>query len=101
LRWTASLVAWISVLAVVATAVGWALWLLVLSRLPPAAAGVASLATPVVGIALAAVQLGEIPSRTELAGVAAIVAALVVNARAGASDAGAARGQSRVRSNQQ
>ncbi len=82
-RWTGALVASIAFLAVVATAAGWALWLLVLSRLPPAVAGVASLATPVVGVTLAAVQLGEIPSRAELAGIACVVAALVVNARAG------------------
>lgn len=82
IRWTGAFVGAIAFLAVVATAAGWALWLLVLSRLPPAVAGVASLATPVVGVALAAAQLGEIPSRTELGGIACIVAALLVNARA-------------------
>ncbi len=81
-RVTAPLVASIAFLAVISNAVGWALWLFILSRLPAAAAGVASLATPVVGVALAALQLGEVPSRAELAGMACIVTALVVNARA-------------------
>ncbi len=83
-RLTGALVASIAFLAVFATALGWALWLFVLSRLPASVAGVASLAIPVVGVVAAAVQLHEIPSRAELVGIGCIVTALVVNARASA-----------------
>lgn len=84
LRWTAAFLGAVTFLGVVANAVGWALWLFVLSRLPAGVAGIGSLATPVVGIVAAAWQLHEIPSRAELAGIACVVVALVVNARAGA-----------------
>lgn len=81
-RWTASFVASMAFLAVLCTALGWALWLFVLSRLPASVAGLASLATPVLAVVLAAVHVQEIPSRTELLGVACIMVALVVNTRA-------------------
>jgi drug/metabolite transporter (DMT)-like permease len=84
-RLTPSLVASIAFLGVVATPVGWALWTFVLTRLPASTAGIGSLATPVLGVALAAAQLGEVPSRVELAGMGCIVVALFVNARAGAA----------------
>jgi drug/metabolite transporter (DMT)-like permease len=84
-HWTAAFVGAIGFLGVVANAVGWALWLFILGRLPAGVAGVASLATPVVGVVAAALQLGEVPSRRELGGIACIVVALVVNARAGAA----------------
>jgi drug/metabolite transporter (DMT)-like permease len=82
-RLTPRFVAAIAFLSIVVNAVGWALWLFILSRLPPATAGIASLATPVMGIAFSALQLREVPSRTELAGIALIVVALAVNARSG------------------
>jgi drug/metabolite transporter (DMT)-like permease len=77
-RWTPPFIASIAFLAIGATAFGWALWLFILSRLPAGVAGLGSLATPVVGLALAAVQLGERPSRTEMVGIACIVGALAV-----------------------
>lgn len=81
-RWTASFVVSMAFLGVLSTAVGWALWLFVLSRLPASVAGLASLATPVLAVVLAAIHVQEIPSRAELLGVACIVVALVVNMRA-------------------
>ncbi len=87
-RWTSSFVGAIAFLAVGATALGWALWLFLLSRLPAGVAGIASLATPVMGVALAAAQLGEIPGAPELAGIACIVVALAVNARTAARPGG-------------
>ncbi len=81
-RWTSSFVLSMAFLAVLATATGWALWLYVLSRLPASVAGLASLATPVLAVALAALHVGEIPSAAELAGIGCIVAALVLNGRA-------------------
>jgi drug/metabolite transporter (DMT)-like permease len=61
-------------------ALGWFLWMFILSRLPAGVAGIASLATPVVGVLAAAIQLHEIPSRGELTGMALIIVALVINA---------------------
>lgn len=86
-RVTPSLAASMVFLALGTNALGWALWTFVLSRLPAMAAGLGSLATPVVGVALAAAQLGEVPSRSELLGMACIGLALLVNARAGAGRA--------------
>ncbi len=80
-RWTASFVAAMAYMTVASQALAWVLWLFVLSRLPAGTAGIASLATPVLGVGFAALQLHEVPSATELVGMALIVAALVVNAR--------------------
>ncbi len=78
-------VASMAYMTVASQALAWVLWLFVLSRLPAGVAGIASLATPVLGVAFAALQLHEIPTGTELVGIALIVAALVVNARAPAA----------------
>jgi drug/metabolite transporter (DMT)-like permease len=67
-------------IGVISQSLGWVLWAFILSRLPAGVAGIASLATPVVGVLAAALQLREIPSVTELTGMALIVVALVVNA---------------------
>jgi drug/metabolite transporter (DMT)-like permease len=80
-RFTTGFVLSMAFLVVFSTALGWALWLVVLSRLPASVAGVASLATPVVAVLVAAVHLHEIPTRNELAGIACLVVALVVNTR--------------------
>ena len=80
IRWTASFVASMAFISIGGGALGWFLWMFILSRLPAGVAGIASLATPVVGVLSAALQLHEIPSRTELAGMALILIALVVNA---------------------
>ena len=79
-RWTGSFVASMAFMSIGGAALGWFLWMFILSRLPAGVAGIASLATPVVGVLAAAIQLHEIPSRSELAGMALIVAALIVNA---------------------
>ncbi len=80
-RFTPALAASMAFLIVFSTALGWALWLFVLSRLSASVTGVASLATPVIGFVVAVVHLHEIPTRNELVGIACIVVALVVNAR--------------------
>lgn len=66
-------------ITIVAQSGAWALWLFIISRLPVSVAGIASLATPVLGVLFAALQLHEIPSTTELIGIALIVSALVLN----------------------
>ncbi len=79
IRWTPTFVAAMAFMSVGGGALGWFLWMFILSRLPAGVAGIASLATPVVGVAAAAIQLHELPASTELIGMALIVAALVVN----------------------
>lgn len=74
-----SFVVALAYLALPAGAVAWVLWLFILGRLSAGVAGVASLLTPVIGVAAAWLQLGERPSGLELAGIACIVGALVVN----------------------
>lgn len=61
---------------VLATAIAWLLWLYALNRLSAGAAGLASLGAPVFSLATAWVQLGEVPTRSEAAGMALILAAL-------------------------
>lgn len=67
-------------IGLISQSAGWLLWAFILSRLPAGVAGIASLATPVVGVCAAAWQLHEIPSHAELTGMGLIVIALVVNA---------------------
>ncbi|HEY4440401.1 MAG TPA: DMT family transporter [Candidatus Elarobacter sp.] len=76
---TGSFVAAMAFISIGGAALGWFLWMFILSRLPAGVAGIASLATPVVGVLAAAIQLREIPSVTELTGMVLIVVALVVN----------------------
>ncbi len=54
------------------------LWLFGLRRLSAGAAGIATLATPVIGVTAAWVQLGERPSAGEAAGMALIIGALTI-----------------------
>jgi drug/metabolite transporter (DMT)-like permease len=80
IRWTTSFVASMLFLGILGAGLAWFLWMFILSRLPAGVAGIASLATPVVGVVLSAIQLHEIPSTTELIGMVLILGALVVNA---------------------
>jgi drug/metabolite transporter (DMT)-like permease len=86
IHWTASFIGAMAFISVGGAALGWVLWMFILSRLPAGVAGIASLATPVVGVLSAAIQLHEIPSVTELAGIVLIVTALIVNARPAAPE---------------
>ncbi len=76
---TGPFVAAMAFISIGGAALGWFLWMFILSRLPAGVAGIASLATPVIGVLSAAIQLHEIPSATELTGMVLIVVALVVN----------------------
>ncbi len=80
IRWSSGFVAALAFMSLGGGALGWFLWMFILSRLPAGVAGIASLATPVVGVLAAAVQLHEIPSPSELTGMVLIVVALIVNA---------------------
>jgi drug/metabolite transporter (DMT)-like permease len=79
IRWAPETFVAFGFIGILSQSLGWLLWAFILSRLPAGVAGIASLATPVVGVCAAALQLHEIPSRTELTGMALIVFALVVN----------------------
>lgn len=79
-HWTGSLVGSLLFLAIVSQAAAWSLWLFIVSRLSAGVAGIASLATPVVGVIAAAMQLHEVPSVTEIVGMVFIVIALAINA---------------------
>ena len=61
----------------------WALWLFALRALPAGAAGMGTLAVPVVGVVAAWVQLGEQPTPVEAAGMALIIAGLAALAAVG------------------
>ncbi len=80
IHWSGAFVGALAFMSLGGGALGWFLWMFILSRLPAGVAGIASLATPVVGVLAAALQLHEIPSPSELTGMALIVIALVVNA---------------------
>lgn len=62
--------------ALCATASAWLLWLYALRHLSAGVAGLTSLATPALSVALAWWLLGEVPSSAEQAGMVLIVAAL-------------------------
>ena len=68
---------------VLANSVAWFLWLYALHALPAGAAGLGTLSIPVVGVAAAWIQLGEVPTLIEGIGMALIIAALAVLAAHG------------------
>jgi O-acetylserine/cysteine efflux transporter len=73
------LVGVVAFLSYVSTLVGYGLWNALLSRYPAATVAPFSLLVPIVGIAAAALILGEPLSRLELAGSAVIFVGLLVN----------------------
>jgi drug/metabolite transporter (DMT)-like permease len=82
-QWTAAFVGGLTYTVVFANAVAWVLWLFALRALSAAAAGLGTLAIPVVGVVAAWLQLGERPGAAEAAGMALIVTALAVLAGGG------------------
>ena len=63
---------------VLGNALAWLLWMFALRKLSAGAAGLGTLATPVIGVAAAWLQLGERPTAGEAAGMALIIAALAI-----------------------
>lgn len=76
--WSISFIGALAYFAVLADALCWFLWLYVLHALPAGTAGIAILATPVVGVVSAWVQLGERPGLGDAIGMGLIVCALSV-----------------------
>jgi drug/metabolite transporter (DMT)-like permease len=85
--WTGELIGALIYNSVLAAAVAWALWLFVIERLPAGIAGMASLATPLLGVLLAWGLLGEVPDLDEAIGIGLIAVALagVLRPRAGSA----------------
>jgi len=79
IRWSVSFIATLAYSGILGGAVAWSLWFYALSRLPAGVASLGTLATPVVGVLTAWVQLGETPTLLEGVGMVLIIAALVLN----------------------
>jgi drug/metabolite transporter (DMT)-like permease len=77
-EWTTQFTLALAYNVILGNALAWFLWLFGLRRLSAGAAGIATLATPVIGVAAAWIQLGERPSAGEAAGMALIIGALAV-----------------------
>jgi drug/metabolite transporter (DMT)-like permease len=74
IEWSPELIGAVAYNAVLGSAIAWALWLFVVERLPAGVAGVASLATPLLGVLFAWGLLGEVPDTDETVGIAHRVA---------------------------
>ena len=81
--WTADFVLGLAYNVVLANTLAWLLWLYALRTLSAGAAGLGTLAIPVVGVLSAWLQLGEQPSAVEAVGMALIVGALAILAARG------------------
>ena len=79
IRWSAPFVATLVYSGILGGAVAWSLWFYALSRLPAGVASLGTLATPVVGVLAAWIQLGETPTFLEAIGMILIIGALVLN----------------------
>ncbi len=86
-RWTLAFDVALLYNVLLGTALGWILWLYVIGKLPAGVAGVASLASPVIGVLAAWAQLHEVPNANELLGIVCIVAALGALVLQGRADA--------------
>jgi drug/metabolite transporter (DMT)-like permease len=82
-QWTGAFIAGLVYVVLLSSGLSWVLWTYALHSLPAGAAGMGSLAVPVIGVAAAWIQLGERPSTTEAAGMTFIVAALAILAAYG------------------
>lgn len=78
INWTPYFLIGLVYSAVISQAVALVLWFYILQELPAGVASLGALATPVVGTLVAAVQLGERPTMTELSGMILIVIGLVL-----------------------
>lgn len=81
--WTAVFIACLAYSALLSNAVCWFLWLFALHSLPAGAAGMGTLAVPIVGVLAAWLQLGEAPTPLEAAGTALVISALAALAVTG------------------
>ena len=82
-QWTGAFVACLTYVVLLSSGLCWVLWTFALRSLPAGAAGMGTLAVPVVGVTASWIQLGEQPGAAEAAGMALIIAALAVLATYG------------------
>ena len=75
-QWTGPFVIALLYNGLLSTAAGGWLWLYILQRLPAGAAGMSSLAIPVIAILTSWIHLGEVPSIAELTGMVLVAVAL-------------------------
>jgi drug/metabolite transporter (DMT)-like permease len=80
IEWSGYFVFALAYAGILATVIGWLLWLYVLNHLPAGTASINALAIPVVAVLGAWIQLGEKPDSFELAGLLTIAAALTMGA---------------------
>lgn len=76
--WSGSFIGALVYTGILATAVVWVLWLYLLNKLSAGAASMGTLATPVIGVLAAWIQLGERPGFAEAMGMLLIGIALVL-----------------------
>jgi len=79
IHWSAPFIATLAYSGILGGAIAWLLWFYALSRLPAGVASLGTLATPVVGVLAAWIQLGEPPTFLEAVGMVLIIGALVLN----------------------
>lgn len=79
IHWSAMFITALVYSGILGGAIAWSLWFYVLGRLPAGVASLGTLATPVVGILAAWIQLGEAPTFLEAVGMVLIIGALVLN----------------------
>lgn len=82
-RWTTSFSLALVYNVLLATTLAWLLWIFALTRLSAGTTGLAALGAPVVSLAAAWFQLGELPTFWEAAGMALILTALAALSLAG------------------
>jgi drug/metabolite transporter (DMT)-like permease len=78
IQWTPYFIGAVIFNAVFCNALAWLLWLYALQRLSAGVASMSSMLAPVIGVVAAWIQLNEVPSPTELIGMALIAASLVI-----------------------
>jgi drug/metabolite transporter (DMT)-like permease len=80
INWSFPLVAALFYSVVPGSIVAWLIWFYALSRLPAGSVGLCALATPIIGVLSAWLQMGERPSAIEGIGMMLVVIALAMNA---------------------
>jgi drug/metabolite transporter (DMT)-like permease len=78
IHWTAYLTGALAYNAIACNALAWLLWLYALQRLPAGVASMISLIIPVIGVIAAWIELHEVPSHLEMAGMLLIASALAI-----------------------
>ncbi len=78
LHWSGSFVGALTYNVILGNALAWFLWLYALDTLPAGVASLGTLATPIIGVLSAALQLGEMPDIPEIGGMLLIGLALML-----------------------